>query len=86
MTIPTRLPSERPRRIDEIAAAARPYGIVIRKSGTLGEFSVKLKGRSHAPLAYAPDLDEVWKLVCDFVAALEAGETPRTRGRLRSAA
>jgi hypothetical protein len=78
---PPKLPKERPRRIDEIAAAARPYGIVIRKSGLLGEYSVKMRGRSHAPLAYAPDLDGVWRLVCELVEALTAGEKPRARGR-----
>ena len=77
----TKLPRERPRRIDEIAAAARPYGIVIRKCGLLGEYSIKMRGRSHAPIAYAPDLDGVWRLVCQLAEALDAGKTPRARGR-----
>lgn len=82
MSLPLRkLPSERPRRIDEIAAAVRPYAIVIRKCGTLGEYSVKLRGRSRAPIAYVPDLDALWALLRELVAQLEAGETPRARGR-----
>jgi hypothetical protein len=76
-----KLPQERPRRVDEIAAAARAYGIVIRRCGTLGEYSVKLRGRSRAPIGYAPDLDSLWRLVCELAEALDAGETPHSRGK-----